>query len=54
MNKIVKIAHEDLKYLKTMVSSELEKFDDVVKTTKDPEIREERKILSNLNRQLSV
>ena len=54
MNKIVKIATKDLKYLKSMVSSELEKFDEVAKTTKDPEIKEERNILTKLNRQLSV
>jgi hypothetical protein len=54
MTKTVKISEKDLKYLKVMVSSELEKFDEVAKTTRDPDIKAESKILNNLNRQLSV
>ncbi len=54
MTKTLKISSKDLEYLKILVKYESEKFDEVAKTTKDPDIKEERKILNSLNRQLSV
>lgn len=54
VTKTIKIKEKDLRYLQELVSSESEKFDDVAKTTKDPEIKEESRILNSLNRQLRV
>lgn len=54
MNKTVKFSDKDFRYLKILVKSESEKFDEVAKTTRDPDIKKESKILNNLNRQLSV
>lgn len=47
------LSSEELRYLKLLIQSELDKYKTVSKKTKDPNIKEEYRLLNNLHQQFT-